>query len=215
MTLSPRLIASVIDLQSKTSTLKASMLELTCYLGTRPEELRSIRPAHVEPGIAIRVTRAKRKEPIEERLPLPYCLFPHTAALVQSHQIAGNANGAAWLFPGKNPLHPTTTRTVTNTITKAFLAAGIAGVNPRALRHYAATRINQVSSLPTTQRLLGHASPRTTMLYLDSSFTALSAALTLAHMTDPTTDQLAEDESSEVVQNVLSDSEATMVPGTA
>lgn len=215
MILTPRLIASVIQTQAKTQPRYAALLELTAYLGLRPEELRYLRPSHVEPGIAIRFTRAKRQTPQEERLPLPYALFVHTCALTKGHIIDGQANEAVWLFPGKDAAKPITTRSITNVVTRAFERCSLVGVNPRLLRHYTATRINQVASLPTAQHLLGHSTPLTTQLYLDSSFSALSSALTLAHTTDPTPTHLQEEQANEVVQDDESHPRNGLVSSTA
>ena len=80
-----------------------------------------------------------------------------------------------WLFPGRNPLEPLSTRQLNRAVHAAAQAAGIKKrVSPHTLRHSFATHlleqdtdIRVIQSLPPRRRwvLLGHAKLDTTALY--------------------------------------------------
>ena len=74
---------------------------------------------------------------------------------------------AGWLFPGKNPVNPLTTRQLNRV---CHMAAQLAGINKRVslhtLRHSFATHLlEQDIDIRVIQVLLGHAKLNTTALY--------------------------------------------------
>jgi integrase/recombinase XerD len=72
-----------------------------------------------------------------------------------------------WLFPGRNPLDPLSTRQLNRAVYAAAKAAGIKKrVSPHALRHSFATHLlEQDTDIRVIQVLLGHAKLDTTALY--------------------------------------------------
>jgi site-specific recombinase XerD len=73
----------------------------------------------------------------------------------------------AWLFPGRDPLLPLTTRQLNRAVHAAAEAAGInKRVTPHTLRHSFATHLlEQNIDIRVIQVLLGHAKLDTTALY--------------------------------------------------
>lgn len=74
-----------------------------------------------------------------------------------------------WLFPGKTKSKHLGARSVQRVIQQAGLAAGIKQpVSPHVFRHSFATHLLEAgTSLPYIQKLLGHTSINTTMIYLE------------------------------------------------
>jgi site-specific recombinase XerD len=72
-----------------------------------------------------------------------------------------------WLFPGRNPLEPLSTRQLNRAVHAAAEAAGIKKrVSPHTLRHSFATHLlEQDTDIRVIQVLLGHAKLDTTALY--------------------------------------------------
>jgi site-specific recombinase XerD len=72
-----------------------------------------------------------------------------------------------WLFPGRNPLEPLSTRQLNRAVHAASEAAGIKKrVSPHTLRHSFATHLlEQDTDIRVIQVLLGHAKLDTTALY--------------------------------------------------
>jgi site-specific recombinase XerD len=77
------------------------------------------------------------------------------------------ARPAVWLFPGRDPMLPLTTRQFARTVHAAANMAGIKKrVTPHTLRHSFATHLlEQKTDVRLIQVLLGHAKLDTTMLY--------------------------------------------------
>jgi len=73
-----------------------------------------------------------------------------------------------WLFPGKDSAKPMDERGIQKAIKKAARQAGIRKtVSPHVLRHCFATHaLESGTPLPYIQRMLGHSSIQTTMVYL-------------------------------------------------
>ena len=104
----------------------------------------------------------------------------------------GNAGNtpADLLFPNNaNPASPMDRGTAFRIVTRAAKNAGIARrVSPHTLRHSYATHLLEAGTdLHTIQLLLGHASLRTTTLYLHLSQAALNAAPSLLDRLHPPT----------------------------
>jgi len=72
-----------------------------------------------------------------------------------------------WLFPGRNPVEPLSTRQLNRAVHAAAEAAGIKKrVSPHTLRHSFATHLlEQDTDIRVIQVLLGHAKLDTTALY--------------------------------------------------
>jgi integrase len=72
-----------------------------------------------------------------------------------------------WLFPGRNPLEPLSTRQLNRAVHAAAEAAGIKKrVSPHTLRHSFATHLlEQDTDIRVIQVLLGHSKLDTTALY--------------------------------------------------
>jgi site-specific recombinase XerD len=72
-----------------------------------------------------------------------------------------------WLFPGRNPVEPLSTRQLNRAVHAAAEAAGITKrVSPHTLRHSFATHLlEQHTDIRVIQVLLGHAKLDTTALY--------------------------------------------------
>lgn len=81
-----------------------------------------------------------------------------------------------YLFPGADPRKPIDPRSVREAIRAAVITSGIKKkITPHVLRHSFATHLHELGTdVITIQRLLGHASVRTTMRYVQVSRAALA-----------------------------------------
>ena len=79
----------------------------------------------------------------------------------------GSLLPGGWLFPGRNPIEPLSTRQLNRAVHAAAEAAGIKKrVSPHTLRHSFATHLlEQDTDIRVIQVLLGHAKLDTTALY--------------------------------------------------
>ncbi len=93
----------------------------------------------------------------------------------------GRAGGSAccWLFPGRNPVEPLSTRQLNRAVHAAAEAAGIKKrVSPYTLRHSFATHLlEQDTDIRVIQVLLGHAKLDTTALYTRVANTTIRAVI--------------------------------------
>jgi integrase/recombinase XerD len=92
-------------------------------------------------------------------------LSPSLLDLLRAWWRAARPRG--WLFPGRNPVQPMTTRQLNRACHAAAEAAGIAkNVSPHTLRHSFATHLlEQNTDIRVIQVLLGHAKLENTALY--------------------------------------------------
>jgi len=92
-------------------------------------------------------------------------LSPHLLELLRAWWKEAHPRG--WLFPGRNPVMPITTRQFTRACHEAAEAAGIAKrVSPHTLRHSFATHLlEQNVDIRVIQALLGHVKLDTTARY--------------------------------------------------
>lgn len=81
-----------------------------------------------------------------------------------------------YLFPGPDPRKPVDPRSVREAIKAATITSGITKkITPHVLRHSFATHLHELGTdVITIQRLLGHASVRTTMRYVQVSRASLA-----------------------------------------
>jgi site-specific recombinase XerD len=84
-----------------------------------------------------------------------------------------------WLFPGRNPIKPLSTRQLNRAVHAAAEAAGIARrVTPHTLRHSFATHLlEQDIDIRVIQVLLGHAKLDTTALDARVATTTIGAVM--------------------------------------
>jgi len=98
-------------------------------------------------------------------------LSPQLLELLREWWREGRRVGAllprGWLFPGRNPIEPLSTRQLNRAVHAAAEAAGIKKrVSPHTLRHSFATHLlEQDTDIRVIQVLLGHAKLDTTALY--------------------------------------------------
>jgi site-specific recombinase XerD len=98
-------------------------------------------------------------------------LSPQLLELMRDWWVEGRRRGVllprGWLFPGRNPIEPLSTRQLNRAVHAAAEAAGIKKrVSPHTLRHSFATHLlEQDTDIRVIQVLLGHAKLDTTALY--------------------------------------------------
>jgi site-specific recombinase XerD len=137
------------------------MVLLMYSAGVRVGEL--VRLKHADLDGDRRLIRVRRGKGHKDR----YTLYSDTVAdALELHRRVGGATGE-FVFEGRSPTHPVTTRTVQHVVTAAAGRAGIQKkVTPHTLRHSFATHLlEQGVDLRYIQELLGHASSRTTEVY--------------------------------------------------
>ena len=98
-------------------------------------------------------------------------LSPNLLTLLRAWWQQGRRNGVmrpgGWLFPGRDPARPITTRQLGRVVEAAALAAGLTkAVSPHTLRHSFATHLlEDGTDIRVIQVLLGHAKLDNTALY--------------------------------------------------
>ena len=98
-------------------------------------------------------------------------LSPQLLELLRDWWVEGRRRGVllprGWLFPGRNPIEPLSTRQINRAVHAAAEAAGIKKrVSMHTLRHSFATHLlEQDTDIRVIQVLLGHAKLETTALY--------------------------------------------------
>jgi integrase/recombinase XerD len=110
-------------------------------------------------------------------------LSPQLLALLRAWWREGRRRGVmlpqGWLFPGRDPVNPLTTRQLRRAVHAAAEAAGInKRVTPHTLRHSFATHLlEQDIDIRVIQVLLGHAKLDTTALYARVATTTIRAVM--------------------------------------
>jgi site-specific recombinase XerD len=173
--LSPDEVARLIN---AAPNLRYRTILMTLYsTGMRREELCYVRTEDIDKErMVIRIRHGKGGK--EREVPLSPKLLEQLRAYYQSVK-PKHRNG--WLFPSIQERHagePITDKAVWHACESAARRAGITKhVHPHTLRHCFATHLfDNGADLPVVQRLLGHADPRDTMIYLDLSTRTLRAA---------------------------------------
>ena len=106
-------------------------------------------------------------------------LSPQLLELLRGWWREGRHLGAllprGWLFPGRNPVEPASTRQLNRAVHAAAEAAGIKKrVSPHTLRHSFATHLlEQKADIRIIQVLLGHKKLDTTALYTRVAISAI------------------------------------------
>jgi integrase len=110
-------------------------------------------------------------------------LSPQLLELLRGWWREGRRRGVmlpqGWLFPGRDPVNPLTTRQLRRAVHAAAAAAGInKRVTPHTLRHSFATHLlEQDIDIRVIQVLLGHAKLDTTALYARVATTTIRAVM--------------------------------------
>src|SRR6202167_375665 len=108
-------------------------------------------------------------------------LSPQLLELLREWWVEGRRRGVllprGWLFPGRNPIEPLSTRQLNRAVHAAAEAAGIKKrVSPHTLRHTFATHLlEQDTDIRIIQVLLGHAKLDTTARYARVANTTIRA----------------------------------------
>jgi site-specific recombinase XerD len=171
--LSPNEVARLIE---AAPNLRYRTILMTLYsTGMRRAELCQLRPEDIDTErMMLRIAHGKGDKPRE--VPLSEKLLDQLRRYYRSEK---RRNG--WMFPSrqlKRPHDPITDKTVWHACLESARRAGIAKpIHPHTLRHSFATHMfDNGADLPVVQRLLGHADPRDTMIYLHLSTRALRVA---------------------------------------
>jgi integrase/recombinase XerD len=104
-------------------------------------------------------------------------LSPHLLQVLRTWWMVERPQG--WLFPGRNPVQPMTTRQLNRACHIAAQAAGITKrVSPHTLRHSFATHLlEQNTDIRVIQVLLGHAKLENTALYARVATKTINAVM--------------------------------------
>jgi integrase/recombinase XerD len=134
--------------------------------GLRASEVVALKVGDVDSErMLLRIERGKGRK---DRLAM---LSPQLLELLRAWWREGRRRGVllprGWLFPGRNPIEPLSTRQFNRAVHAAAEAAGIKKrVSPHTLRHSFATHLlEQDTDIRVIQVLLGHAKLDTTALY--------------------------------------------------
>jgi integrase/recombinase XerD len=128
--------------------------------GLRVSEVVALKVSDIDSArMMIRIERSKRRK---DRYAM---LSPRLLDLLRDWWLVCRSRG--WLFPGRDPLRPITTRQLTRACHEAAQAAGIEKhVSPHTLRHSFATHLlEQNVDVRVIQVLLGHTKLDTTARY--------------------------------------------------
>jgi site-specific recombinase XerD len=162
--LSPEEVARLLE-AAPSLKLKAAMS--TAYAaGLRVAEVVSLRIADIDSArMTLRIERGKGGR---DRYAM---LSPQLLVLLRIWWREGRRRGQmlpnGWLFPGRSPIQPLSTRQFSRGVAMATETAGIAKrVTPHTLRHSFATHLlEQRTDIRVIQVLLGHAKLESTALY--------------------------------------------------
>jgi integrase/recombinase XerD len=156
--LSPEEVARMLE--AAPGVKYKAALSVAYGAGLRVSEVVALKVSDIDSGrMMIRIEQGKRRK---DRYAM---LSPRLLALLREWWLACRSRG--WLFPGRDPLQPITTRQLTRACHTAAQAAGIEKhVSPHTLRHSFATHLlEQNVDVRVIQVLLGHTKLDTTARY--------------------------------------------------
>lgn len=166
--LSPQEVARLLNAASGLKYKTA--LSLAYGAGLRAAEVVSLKVSDIDSKrMLIRVEQGKGRKDRN------VMLSPYLLELLRAWWRAERPQG--WLFPGRNPVQPMTTRQLHRACHGAAVAAGIEkNVSPHTLRHSFATHLlEQNTDVRVIQALLGHAKLDSTALYTRVATKTISA----------------------------------------
>ncbi len=173
----PRKLPVVLSTQEVARLLNAASglkyktaLSLAYGAGLRAAEVVSLKVSDIDSKrMLIRVEQGKGRK---DRYVM---LSPYLLELLRAWWRTERPQG--WLFPGRNPVQPMTTRQLHRACRSAAAAAGIENnVSPHTLRHSFATHLlEQNTDVRVIQALLGHAKLDSTALYTRVATKTISA----------------------------------------
>ncbi len=169
----PRRLPAVLSVEEITLLLQAApgpkykaALATAYGAGLRVSEVVALKVGDVDSErMLLRVERGKGRKDRHAML------SPQLLDLLRAWWREGRQRGIllprGWLFPGRNPIEPLSTRQLNRAVHAAAEAAGIKKrVSPHTLRHSFATHLlEQDTDIRVIQVLLGHAKLDTTALY--------------------------------------------------
>ena len=162
--LSPEEVAALLE---ATPNLKWKAALSTAYgAGLRVSEVVTLKVGDIDSErMLLRIERGKGRKDRHAML------SPQLLGLLRAWWVAGRRLGVmlpnGWLFPGRPPINPLSTRQVDRAVKAAAELAGITRrISPHTLRHSFATHLlEQDIDIRVIQVLLGHAKLDTTALY--------------------------------------------------
>jgi site-specific recombinase XerD len=169
----PRRLPTVLSVEEITLLLQAApgpkykAAFATAYgAGLRVSEVVALKVGDIDSErMLLRVEQGKGRKDRDAML------SPQLLELLRDWWVEGRRRGVllprGWLFPGRNPIEPFSTRQLNRTVHAAAAAAGIKKrVSPHTLRHSFATHLlEQDTDIRVIQVLLGHAKLDTTARY--------------------------------------------------
>ncbi len=178
----PRRLPAVLSVEEVTLLLQAApgpkykaALATAYGAGLRVSEVVALKVGDVDSErMLLRVERGKGRKDRHAML------SPQLLELLRAWWREGRRLGAllprGWLFPGRNPIEPLSTRQLNRAVAEA---AGIKKrVSPHTLRHSFATHLlEQDTDIRVIQVLLGHAKLDTTALYARVANTTIRAVI--------------------------------------
>src|SRR6266571_291576 len=181
----PRRIPTVLSVEEVTLLLRAASgpkykaaLATAYGAGLRVSEVVALKVGDVDSErMLLRVERGKGRK--DRHAMLSTQLLELLRAWWREGRRLGVLLPRGWLFPGRNPVEPLSTRQLNRAVHAAAEAAGIKKqVSPHTLRHSFATHLlEQDTDIRVIQVLLGHAKLDTTALYTRVANTTIRAVI--------------------------------------
>src|SRR3979411_2736607 len=181
----PRRIPTVLSVEEVTLLLRAATAPkykaafATAYgAGLRVSEVVALKVGDIDSErMLLRVEQGKGRKDRDAML------SPQLLERLRDWGVEGRRRGLllprGWLFPGRNPIEPLSTRQLNRAVHAAAEAAGIRKrVSPHTLRHSFATHLlEQDTDIRVIQVLLGHAKLDTTALYTRVANTTIRSVI--------------------------------------
>jgi site-specific recombinase XerD len=164
----PRRLPAVLSVEEITLLLQAAPgpKYKAAFAGLRVSEVVALKVGDIDSErMLLRVEQGKGRKDRDAML------SPQLLELLRDWWVEGRRRGVllprGWLFPGRNPIEPLSTRQLNRAVHAAAEAAGIKKrVSPHTLRHSFATHLlEQDTDIRVIQVLLGHAKLDTTARY--------------------------------------------------